>query len=86
MSPKQAQTTYDVGDHVQYKAVGGGKGTTSTTQGEIKEVITHKQPAGDRGLQVNASAEDPRYVIRNDNASFSMYMRTFLMILTWLFH
>ncbi|KAJ3936272.1 MAG: hypothetical protein NXY57DRAFT_971917 [Lentinula lateritia] len=69
--------TYEAGDHVQYQAIGGGKGTTSTTEGEIQEVITHKRPAGDTGVKVNfysptsiqATPEDPRYVIRNDNAS-----------------
>ncbi|KAJ4485001.1 hypothetical protein C8J55DRAFT_509487 [Lentinula edodes] len=68
MSSNTNQTqTYEAGDHVQYKAVGGGKGTTSTTEGEIQEVITHKRPAGDTGVKVNATPEDPRYVIRNDN-------------------
>ncbi|KAJ3913104.1 hypothetical protein F5877DRAFT_84118 [Lentinula edodes] len=61
--------TYEAGDHVQYQAIGRGKGTTSTTEGEIQEVITHKRPAGDTGVKVNATPEDPRYVIRNDNAS-----------------
>ncbi|KAJ3721693.1 hypothetical protein EV361DRAFT_561009 [Lentinula raphanica] len=70
MSPRnQTETTYEPGDHVQYKAVGGGVGTTSTTTGEVEEVVTHKQPAGDTGVRVNASPDDPRYVIRNDNAS-----------------
>ncbi|KAJ3750720.1 hypothetical protein DFH05DRAFT_109877 [Lentinula detonsa] len=68
MSPKnQPETTYETGDHVQYQAVGGGRGTTSTTTGEIEEVITQKQPAGETGVRVNASSDDPRYVIRNDN-------------------
>ncbi|KAH7880927.1 hypothetical protein F5879DRAFT_984782 [Lentinula edodes] len=53
--------TYEAGDHVQYQAIGGGKGTTSTTEGEIQEVITHKRPAGDTGVKVNATPEDPRY-------------------------
>ncbi|KAJ3803721.1 hypothetical protein F5876DRAFT_84596 [Lentinula aff. lateritia] len=64
---------YEAGDHLQYQAIGGGKGTTSTTEGEIQEVITHKRPAGDTGVKVNATPEDPRYVIRNDNASVPLY-------------
>ncbi|KIK62765.1 hypothetical protein GYMLUDRAFT_242409 [Collybiopsis luxurians FD-317 M1] len=63
---KNVNPTYETGDHVQYQPVGGGNVST-TTQGEITEVVTSKQPAGDAGVRVNASADDPRYVIRNDN-------------------
>ncbi|KIK62900.1 hypothetical protein GYMLUDRAFT_242532 [Collybiopsis luxurians FD-317 M1] len=60
-------TSYSVGDHVKYQAVGGGNNVpNSATQGEVTEVITGKESAGDAGVTVNASSEDPRYVIRND--------------------
>ncbi|KAF5389026.1 hypothetical protein D9757_005090 [Collybiopsis confluens] len=59
--------TYDIGDHVQYQAVGGGNVPNSTTQGEVTDVITDKESAGETGVRVNASSDDPRYVIRNDN-------------------
>ncbi|KAF5335917.1 hypothetical protein D9757_015120 [Collybiopsis confluens] len=35
--------TYDIGDHVQYQAVGGGNVPNSTTQGEVTDVITDKE-------------------------------------------
>ncbi|KAE9397238.1 hypothetical protein BT96DRAFT_884114 [Gymnopus androsaceus JB14] len=67
MTKSTTTTTYDVGDHVQYQAVGGGNVENSTTTGEIVEVVTSKKPAGATGNTVNASEEDPRYVISNDN-------------------
>ncbi|KAH7873564.1 uncharacterized protein C8R40DRAFT_370073 [Lentinula edodes] len=62
-----SQNSYNVGDHVQYQGIGGGNVENSTTHGEITDVVTDKQQAGSSGVTVNASAEDPRYVIRNDN-------------------
>ncbi|KAF8168685.1 hypothetical protein K438DRAFT_1608290, partial [Mycena galopus ATCC 62051] len=56
-----------VGDHVEYQAIGGGTVSNSTTTGEITEVVTSKAPAGETGVKVNASKDEPRYVIRNDN-------------------
>ncbi|KAF7361467.1 DUF2945 family protein [Mycena sanguinolenta] len=64
---KNSATEYAVGDHVEYQAVGGGTVTNSTTTGEITEVVTSKAPAGETGVKVNATKDDPRYVIRNDN-------------------
>ncbi|KAK7058825.1 hypothetical protein VNI00_001449 [Paramarasmius palmivorus] len=59
---------FKAGDRVEYQAVGGGKNVeNSTTTGEITEVVDSKRPAGTQGVTVNASADDPRYVIRNDN-------------------
>lgn len=69
MSPSRNQAPeYEVGDQVQYQAIGGGNQVAnSTTTGEIVEVVDSKRPAGETGVKVNASKEDPRYVIRNDN-------------------
>lgn len=60
---------YNVGDRVEYHAIGGATGGNerSTTTGEIVEVITETQPAGSTGVTVKASEEEVRYVIRNDN-------------------
>ncbi|KIJ38905.1 hypothetical protein M422DRAFT_144618, partial [Sphaerobolus stellatus SS14] len=57
------------GDHVKYHAVGGAsEGTaTSTTTGQIVNVITETQPAGESGNTVKASESSPRYLIRNDH-------------------
>ncbi|KAK7041415.1 hypothetical protein VNI00_009281 [Paramarasmius palmivorus] len=59
--------SYEVGDHVEYQAIGGGNVENSTTRGEILKIIESKQPAGESGVQVNASEDEPRYLIRNDN-------------------
>ncbi|KAG7099366.1 hypothetical protein E1B28_001222 [Marasmius oreades] len=70
MSPSHNQATtqeYEPGDHVQYQAIGGGNASNSTTTGEVVEVVESKRPAGETGVKVNASKDDPRYVIRNDN-------------------
>ncbi|KAJ7235611.1 hypothetical protein B0H12DRAFT_1141323 [Mycena haematopus] len=64
---KNSTAEYAVGDHVEYQAIGGGNVANSTTTGEITDVVTSKEPAGDTGVKVNASKDDPRYVIRNDN-------------------
>lgn len=44
-----------VGDHVEYQAIGGGNVQNSTTTGEITEVVTSKAPAGETGVKVNVS-------------------------------
>ncbi|KAJ3736104.1 hypothetical protein DFJ43DRAFT_1053445 [Lentinula guzmanii] len=62
-----SQNSFNVGDRVEYQGIGGGNVENSTTHGEITEIVTEKQPAGDSGNVVNASSEDPRFVIRNDN-------------------
>ncbi|EEB90160.1 hypothetical protein MPER_11672 [Moniliophthora perniciosa FA553] len=59
--------SYKVGDRVEYQAIGGGNVENSTTSGEIVEIIESKQPVGETGVQVNASEDEPRYLIRNDN-------------------
>ncbi|KIK62809.1 hypothetical protein GYMLUDRAFT_41694 [Collybiopsis luxurians FD-317 M1] len=56
---------YQVGDHVEYHPVPGR--ALNTTEGEIVDVATSKEPVGPGGQKVNASPDDPRYVIRNDN-------------------
>ncbi|EKM78071.1 hypothetical protein AGABI1DRAFT_114897 [Agaricus bisporus var. burnettii JB137-S8] len=60
---------YKAGDRVKYHAVGGrSSGTdTSTTTGEIVDVLTEPQPAGETGVTAKASEDEPRYLIRNDN-------------------
>ncbi|KIK61885.1 hypothetical protein GYMLUDRAFT_243048 [Collybiopsis luxurians FD-317 M1] len=58
-SADNTSATYEVGDHVQYQAVGGSNVPNSTTQGEVTEVITGKESAGETGVQVNASTDDP---------------------------
>ncbi|KAF5368982.1 hypothetical protein D9758_002881 [Tetrapyrgos nigripes] len=63
----EANFTLQVGDHVEYHAVGGGNVPSSATTGEIKDVIDSKAPAGETGVRVNAPKDDPRYVIENDN-------------------
>ena len=52
------------GVRVEYRPIGGAE-TTST--GTIKDIVTHKQPAGSTGVNVEADDEHPRYVIENDN-------------------
>ncbi|KAF9261765.1 hypothetical protein L218DRAFT_1001295 [Marasmius fiardii PR-910] len=70
MSPTHDQSTeqsYKPGDRVQYQAIGGGNVENSTTTGEVVDVVDSKKPAGEAGVTVNASKDDPRFVIRNDN-------------------
>ncbi|CAE6501378.1 unnamed protein product [Rhizoctonia solani] len=62
---------YQVGQKVKYTAIGGGNVENSTTTGEIVEVITGPEPAGDSGVTVQASEEEPRYLIKNDNTGKS---------------
>ncbi|KAK1233724.1 hypothetical protein PQX77_003104 [Marasmius sp. AFHP31] len=64
----------EVGDRVEYQAIGGGNVENSTTTGVIVDIIEEKKPAGETGVQVNASEDDPqaRYLIRNDNVCFSL--------------
>ncbi|CCA75439.1 hypothetical protein PIIN_09422 [Serendipita indica DSM 11827] len=45
----------------------GGANENSSTTGEITDVLTETAPAGSTGNTVKASADDPRYVIKNDN-------------------
>ncbi|KAK7461863.1 hypothetical protein VKT23_008293 [Stygiomarasmius scandens] len=47
--------------------IGGGNVPKSSTTGEITDVVETKAPAGDANVKVNATEEEPRYVIRNDN-------------------
>ncbi|CAE6465212.1 unnamed protein product [Rhizoctonia solani] len=58
---------YQVGQKVEYTAIGGGNVENSSTTGEIIEVITEPEPAGTTGKTVKASEDEPRYLIRNDN-------------------
>jgi len=57
-----------VGDHVEYEAVGGGTGTTTSfTTGVVVDIITEAQPAGSQGTTVHATEDEPRVLIKNDN-------------------
>ncbi|THU96910.1 hypothetical protein K435DRAFT_663544 [Dendrothele bispora CBS 962.96] len=58
---------FQVGDRVEYQAIGGGNVENSTTHGEITGIVESKEEAQKAGVQANASKDDPRYVIRNDN-------------------
>ncbi|KAJ8075279.1 hypothetical protein AAF712_013725 [Marasmius tenuissimus] len=60
-------SSYKVGDRVEYQAIGGGNVENSTTTGVIVDIIEEKKPAGETGVTVNASEDEPRYLIRNDN-------------------
>ncbi|KAJ1963749.1 hypothetical protein H4R35_007213 [Dimargaris xerosporica] len=53
----------NVGDHVEYRPVEGG---ANTTTGVVREIIEHREPAGETGVTVKASEEHPRFLIRND--------------------
>ena len=37
------------------------------TTGVIKKIITHPEPAGETGVTVKASEEEPRFLILNDH-------------------
>lgn len=53
------------GARVEYHPVGGASGTATST-GTVKKILTEPEPVGGRQT-VNASDEDPRIVIENDN-------------------
>ncbi|KAK7468270.1 hypothetical protein VKT23_002780 [Stygiomarasmius scandens] len=58
---------FSVGDRVEYQGIGGGNVENSTTHGQITNIVESKQEAQEARVQANASKDDPRYVIRNDN-------------------
>ncbi|KAI0166551.1 hypothetical protein GGR57DRAFT_447070 [Xylariaceae sp. FL1272] len=60
MAPK-----YREGERVRYKPVGGRASNTSESTGKITDVLTEPGTQADRN--VNASADEPRYEIQNDN-------------------
>ncbi|KAI0024898.1 hypothetical protein F4780DRAFT_775381 [Xylariomycetidae sp. FL0641] len=60
MAPK-----YKNGQNVRYKPVGGPGSNTSESTGKITDVLTEPGMQADRN--VDASANKPRYEIRNDN-------------------
>ncbi|KAK1216201.1 hypothetical protein PQX77_021180 [Marasmius sp. AFHP31] len=61
-----ASKSYQVGDHVEYQAIGASNVENSTTSGVIVHIFNEKRSAGEAGVQVNASEEEPRFLIRND--------------------
>ncbi|KAL2753260.1 hypothetical protein ACRALDRAFT_2110706 [Sodiomyces alcalophilus JCM 7366] len=56
---------YKNGDNVRYKPVGGPDSNTSESTGVIKDVLT--QPGRQAERNVQASEEEPRYEIENNN-------------------
>ncbi|KAJ9300575.1 hypothetical protein DTO271G3_1739 [Paecilomyces variotii] len=56
---------YKVGDTVRYKPVGGPDSNTSESVGTVKSVLT--EPGNQAGRNVDASQDDPRYEIENNN-------------------
>ncbi|KAI3336818.1 hypothetical protein HD806DRAFT_528406 [Xylariaceae sp. AK1471] len=60
MAPK-----YSDGEKVRYKPVGGRNSNTSESTGTITNVLTEPGTQADRNVQ--ASADEPRYEIQNDN-------------------
>ncbi|KAG8837350.1 hypothetical protein FRB91_008149 [Serendipita sp. 411] len=65
-------TEYNIGDHSSGfpdYAIGGGGATSvesSRTTGVITSVVTDPAPAGTTGVTVQASEDEPRFVIKND--------------------
>ncbi|KAI0460319.1 hypothetical protein F5B21DRAFT_359 [Xylaria acuta] len=60
MAPK-----YSSGQTVRYKPVGGPDSNTSESTGKIMDVLTEPGMQADRHVQ--ASRQEPRYEIQNDN-------------------
>ncbi|KAJ3561441.1 hypothetical protein NP233_g10192 [Leucocoprinus birnbaumii] len=60
---------FKVGDRVKYHAIGGASSgaDTSTSTGEIVDIKTQTESAGTQGIKAQASEQEPRFVIRNDN-------------------
>ncbi|KAL1852263.1 hypothetical protein Plec18167_006078 [Paecilomyces lecythidis] len=56
---------YKTGDTVRYKPVGGPDSNTTESVGTIKSVLT--EPGNQAGRNVDASQDDPRYEIENNN-------------------
>ncbi|OTB17968.1 hypothetical protein K445DRAFT_56327 [Daldinia sp. EC12] len=56
---------YKTGQTVRYKPVGGPDSNTSESTGKITDVITEPGVQADRNVQ--ASSDEPRYEIQNDN-------------------
>ncbi|GAP87814.1 hypothetical protein SAMD00023353_2801570 [Rosellinia necatrix] len=60
MAPK-----YSTGQTVRYKPVGGPDSNTSESTGIIKDVLT--EPGVQASRNVQASHDEPRYEIQNEN-------------------
>ncbi|KAI0402917.1 hypothetical protein F4802DRAFT_331509 [Xylaria palmicola] len=60
MAPK-----YSSGQSVRYKPVGGPDSNTSESTGTIVDVLT--EPGMQASRNVQASRDEPRYEIQNDN-------------------
>ncbi|KAJ8076043.1 hypothetical protein PM082_022025 [Marasmius tenuissimus] len=52
-SSNSKPTLHQVGDHVEYQAIGAGNVQDSTTSGIIVDIIDEKWPAGEAGAQVD---------------------------------
>ena len=53
---------YKIGEHVEYHPTG----SSVTSTGVIKSIITHTKEAGTSPHNVKADEEHPRFVIEND--------------------
>ncbi|RUS21103.1 hypothetical protein BC937DRAFT_93639 [Endogone sp. FLAS-F59071] len=53
-----------LGDRVEYHPIGGAP---QLSTGVVEEILTETRAAGDTGVIVQASEEEPRIVIKNDN-------------------
>ncbi|KAF8310865.1 hypothetical protein DL93DRAFT_2084052 [Clavulina sp. PMI_390] len=60
-------SSYEVGQKVEYHAIGGGNAENSSTTGVITQILTETDTAGSAGNTVQASEDEPRFVIKNDN-------------------
>jgi hypothetical protein len=58
----------EVGDRVEYHPVGGA---VQLSTGVVEEIVTETQAAGDTGVTVKASDDEPRIVIKNENTGKS---------------
>lgn len=55
---------FSEGEHVVYHPVGG---SSQTSTGIVKKILTHTAPAGETGIHAKASEEHPRFIIQNDH-------------------
>ncbi|RPA82621.1 hypothetical protein BJ508DRAFT_86516 [Ascobolus immersus RN42] len=61
---------YEVGDTVEYVPVGGPDSQTSRSTGKIERILTSKTAAGDTGVRVNATPDQPQYEVSTKPRGF----------------
>ena len=59
---KREESDAEVGDTVEYHPTGS---TGTVSYGQVTYIMTHKEEFEPRHITPKASAEDPRYVIKN---------------------